>query len=131
MKLKYILVFTVAFFVSAITNSQERVWLDSDLKVTTKPMASYYRIGELKGKKASIFFTNGTIFRKLSVINSKKEGKFEEYYKSGNLKIIGKFKNDLEDGIWKTFYKNGKIKERGKYSNGEKVGVWKIFYKNI
>lgn len=130
MRTKFIIFLCVLGF-SLNGISQEKVWLDNDLKKTSQANASFYKLVKPIKSKSIIYYKNGKIFRKFSQKNRKKKGNFEEYYITGELKRVGAFENDLEEGIWKTYYKSGKIKERGKYKKGEKVGIWKTFYKNI
>ncbi|MGB0879242.1 MAG: toxin-antitoxin system YwqK family antitoxin [Polaribacter sp.] len=125
------LIIIIVWFLSLPISAQKKVWLDKDLQRTHSSNASYYKIVTLKGKEVSYYYKNGNFFRKQNYSEGKLEGKFSEFYNTGELKIIGKHENGLREGIWKTYYKNGKIKTRGKYRNGEKVGIWKTFYKNV
>lgn len=124
-----ILGFIVIFLTSSFT-VQETVWLDQNLKETSKAKAAYYKIGKKLNGDVTYFYKNKTVYRKTYVVDGKLDGKFNEYYASGNLKVDGKYKNGTKDGNWKTYYKNGKIKSKGRYKDGEKVGIWKFFYKN-
>lgn len=109
---------------------QDLVWLDKDLKETNQSEALYYSVGSLKTGYNNIYFKSRNIFRKLTLKNGKIEGKFVEFYETGELKEIGRYENGMREGTWKVYYKTGKIKEKGDYSRGEKIGVWKTFYKN-
>ena len=39
----------------------------------------------------------------------KKNGLFEEYYKNGQLKIKGDYKNGIKDGYFEFYYENGQL----------------------
>lgn len=129
-KSTFILLLLVGFLTTSAI-AQETIWLDQNLNKTSQSEARYYRIGNTKDGEVSFFYKNKTIYRKVFFSKGTLNGKFLEYYNSGELKVIGKYENGLKEGIWKTYYKSGKIKERGKYKNGDKVGIWKTFYKNI
>ncbi|MHB0753984.1 toxin-antitoxin system YwqK family antitoxin [Polaribacter sp. M15] len=124
-----ILGFIVIFLTSSFT-VQETVWLDQNLKETTKENAVYYKVGRnLKGK-VSYFYKNKTLYRKVFYVDGKLDGFFNEYYHTGELRAVGKYKEGLREGNWKEYYKTGKIFKKGRYHKGDKVGIWKVFYKN-
>jgi antitoxin component YwqK of YwqJK toxin-antitoxin module len=123
---------TIALFLFSVSISAQKItWLDAGLKETKQPNAVYYKVISSNGEKVDIFYKSGGIFRNLGFSKGKKRGWFSEFHETGELKISGRYANDLQEGIWKTYYKNGKIKEKGKYKKGEKVGIWKSFYKNF
>ena len=132
-KMKFFIKFTsiVIFLFTISISSQEKTWLDKDLKETSKSNSVYYKVASNDSKKINFFFRNGKVYRVFSFSDRKIDGKFSEYYESGELKTTGKYEDGFKEGVWKVFYKNGKIKEKGKYKKGEKTGVWKIFYKNF
>ena len=94
------------------------------LSTTNEPNKEMY-IGTV-----NYFHENGNRFQEVFYVDGKPEGKFSEFYDSGELKTSGRYKEGKREGAWKTFNKNGKIKEKGRYNKGEKVGIWKVFYKN-
>jgi TonB family protein len=54
----------------------------------------------------------------LSYVNN---GKYEEWYLSGEKRVISFYTNDKLDGDFKVFYKNGKLKRSEKWKNGERT----------
>jgi antitoxin component YwqK of YwqJK toxin-antitoxin module len=118
-------------FLTISANAQETIWLNKNLNKTIQTEAVYYKLGNATDGAVSFFYMNKTIYRKVFFSDGNLNGKFLEYYNSGELKEIGRYEKGLREGVWKTYYKSGKIKERGKYKNGDKVGIWKTFYKNI
>ncbi len=62
--------------------------------------------------------------------NEKRDGVWEAYYKDGDLKSKGEYKNGEKEGVWEAYYKDGDLKSKGEYKNGEKEGVWEGYYKN-
>ncbi|WP_439129230.1 toxin-antitoxin system YwqK family antitoxin [Polaribacter sp.] len=133
--MKYIVAigFFICAFYSAKTIAQENIYFDANWNITTKQKAVYYRplTKSTQEKKWVIdYYITGKKVKEVFYVNGKPDGKFSEYYSSGDLKTTGKYKEGLKDGMWKTYYKNGKIKQKGRFKKGEKVGVWKTYYKN-
>jgi TonB family protein len=54
----------------------------------------------------------------LSDVNN---GKYEEWYLSGEKRVITFYTEDKLDGDFKVFYKNGKLKRSEKWKNGERT----------
>jgi antitoxin component YwqK of YwqJK toxin-antitoxin module len=132
MRIILVLLF-ISFFSIPNTVGQDKVWFDANGNTTTKEKAVYYRVFSNDKKENKIiidYYLSGKKAKESYVIKGKKEGKFVEFYATGEVKVIGEFENGFREGMWKTYYNNGKIKEKGKYSSGEKIGVWKLFYKN-
>ena len=68
-----------------------------------------------------------------------KDGLHESFYKNGQLKFRGNFKNGKRDGLWKIFYSksdnnpfilHGPINTRKNYKNGQRDGLVENFNKN-
>jgi len=77
-------------------------------------------------------FRNGNIIGD-GIIDERgyKQGKWKEYYETGELKAEGAYKNNKKIGLWKWYYKNGKLDQTGFYAAGEKTeGDWKWYYEN-
>ncbi len=53
-----------------------------------------------------------------------KDGPYKEYYKDGQLKKEGFYKNDKKIGVWKDYYENGQVEYVNNYSNaGKRLGT--------
>ena len=57
-------------------------------------------------------------------------GIYHEYYKNGNIKVKGVYKNKKRDGDWSYFYENGKLWSWGEYQDGKRNGVGSVYYEN-
>jgi len=57
-------------------------------------------------------------------------GVYHEYYKNGNVKVKGVFKNGKRDGDWSFFYENGKLWSLGEYNEGIRNGGSSVYYAN-
>ena len=44
---------------------------------------------------------------------------YKKYYKSGNIKAQGEFKNGNQIGLFEEYYKNGQIKEKAIFEEGK------------
>ncbi|MCL2132481.1 MAG: hypothetical protein FWH36_08575 [Lentimicrobiaceae bacterium] len=51
----------------------------------------------------------------------KRNGKYYEYYKNGQIALIGNYKKEVPDRIWVRYYPNGKISSKVKYKKGRMV----------
>lgn len=58
------------------------------------------------------------------------EGKFQNFYESGNVMFSYEILDGLHNGKFSSFYDNGKLKQKGSYLNGEKVGSWLSWSEN-
>ncbi|MBL4707207.1 MAG: hypothetical protein JKY48_02035 [Flavobacteriales bacterium] len=90
---------------------------------------SYSRDGEII---ASEIYKNSYLLKK-GIIDKKGlyQGKWEEYYLTGQLKSKGEYKNGKKYGKWEYFFSNGKLEQKGVYdANGRVTGEWKWFYEN-
>jgi antitoxin component YwqK of YwqJK toxin-antitoxin module len=68
------------------------------------------------------------ITSEISYINSHKNGDYKVYFKSGELKEKGVFKNDKPEGLLLAYFKNGKLKEKGAFVDGHREGEHYIYY---
>jgi len=59
--------------------------------------------------------------KNVSAIIPIKNGRYEEWYISGERKVLTNYSNDKLDGDFQVFYKNGNIKRSEKWKNGEWV----------
>ena len=51
-------------------------------------------------------------------------GKWVEYYESGEVKKEGNYVDGKKEGKWVEYYENGKVWVEGNFVNGKKVGKW-------
>ena len=79
-------------------------WKPDDIKTT------YYENGQLK----STVQLNE---------NGERNGTWESYYKTGQLKNKGEYKNGEQEGVWEEYYKDGEQKSKEEYKNGMQEGV--------
>ena len=59
-----------------------------------------------------------------------KQGKWEEKYKNGTTKYIGKFKDGTEQGLFKFFYNSGELQATKEFFHEGEAAATHIFYRN-
>ncbi|WP_109830105.1 DUF3352 domain-containing protein [Reichenbachiella versicolor] len=80
---------------------------------------SEVEVEDLEAENQSELFEDGNPKYDYQTKNGKKHGAFYEFYPNGDIKIIGKYKNDLKEGTWKHYDENGKLIEKVKYRKGQ------------
>ena len=50
----------------------------------------------------------------------KPDGPYKDYYDSGELKVVGQYKNKKRVGSWKSYHKNGAVSGTYSYTNGKR-----------
>ena len=121
-----------------------------EIKVLDKKTA-YYSNGKpsitatyYKGKPEGIrreFDTNGVILRGylfengimsyegITDLNGKRQGKWIEYYETGEIRSEGEYLNSAPVGDWKFYFQDKTIEIVGSYNRkGQKTGEWKCYY---
>jgi len=75
------------------------------------------------------YYSNGNLALKITLDNKGvKNGPFEEYYESGELRATGQYINgQVEDSVF-GYYQNGEIREKGFFKNGHRQN-WQEIYK--
>lgn len=71
-------------------------------------------------------FSHGVLrFEGITDLNGKRQGEWREYYPTGELRWVGKYRNSLPIGEWKFYFLDQTIEVSGKYNNkGEKIDEW-------
>jgi antitoxin component YwqK of YwqJK toxin-antitoxin module len=84
-----------------------------------------------KGKRNGVmlnYFNNGNLSEKLTWVNDRKNGPWEQYFDNAILKFRGSYKDGKLEGEFIVNYNDGKALLRGEYLNDRRNGTW-IFYK--
>lgn len=79
----------------------------------------------------SYVMDQGNVREKGGIVDNSglKQGKWEEYYKSGQLRAKGKYVDGVKTGEWIYYFRNGEIEQRGKYNEeGKAEGTWRWYY---
>ncbi|MCW3807866.1 toxin-antitoxin system YwqK family antitoxin [Plebeiibacterium marinum] len=62
--------------------------------------------------------------------NGLKQGPWEYYHATKEIKEKGTYKNNLKDGVWTCYYESGTKNSEITYKNGEPAGPATFYYKN-
>lgn len=63
-------------------------------------------------------------------IGGARQGDYTSFYRSGNMKATGRYKNDKRTGMWRTFYSTTQLRAFGPYKADRQVGEWRFFFAN-
>lgn len=99
-------------------------------KDNTKMQEIQWKNGLIDGTKTE-YFGGGVLVRaKLSFLEGKRHGPFQYFHSNGQLKLTGKYFNDLLDSTVNAFYDNGNPKYTFNYIMGVKTGLSISYYNN-
>lgn len=78
---------------------------------------------------SSVVYDDGVVLY-IGIIDDegRKQGYWQEFYRSGELKAEGYYKNNKKVKEWKYYFRNGSIEQRGSYITGLPEGTWKWYY---
>jgi uncharacterized protein len=64
------------------------------------------------------------------IINEKsqKNGRWKEFYITGEIKAEGEYSNNRRTGEWIFYFKRGKTEQKGSYKNGKPIKKWFWYY---
>lgn len=60
----------------------------------------------------------------------KREGRWNVYFETGELRAKGSYLNDRQHGEWKYYFLDGAVEQTGNLQNGVMYGEWKWYYPN-
>ena len=52
------------------------------------------------------------------------------YYKNGQVKWEGEYKEAKRHGVWMYYYESGKLSSQRNWEEGKAEGVWKFYYED-
>jgi antitoxin component YwqK of YwqJK toxin-antitoxin module len=58
------------------------------------------------------------------------DGPYLEYHKTGEIKIVGEYKNNQREGLWSSWYPGGELQSELNYEKGLEDGEYKVFHTN-
>ena len=62
--------------------------------------------------------------------DGKMNGRFKEFYSSGQLKVEGLYSDTVKTGLWKTFYANGQLRREASFKNNVLDGTVTEYYES-
>jgi len=85
-----------------------------------------YTKGKRNGQMIS-YYNNGIPSEKITWVNDKKNGPWEQFFADNTLKLRASYKDDMPDGEFLVNYDSGKPYLKGGYKNGLRDGKWIFF----
>jgi antitoxin component YwqK of YwqJK toxin-antitoxin module len=81
--------------------------------------------------KSKIYDNNGSLLS-VGLISKEgnREGKWNDFFRNGSIKLDGEYKNNQKEGKWTFFYENGRIEQVGNFKGGKEYGIWIWYYYN-
>ena len=79
---------------------------------------------------SSRFYSNGTPSEIKEWENDTEQGKWEQYYESGHLRLKCSYHQGNRNGSFQSFYPGGKLSISGEYKNGLMNGIWTYYQEN-
>lgn len=76
------------------------------------------------------YYETGELLKEAVYNNGILQGEVKTYYKNGKLKSIIPYKNGIIEGVRSFYYKNGNPKEKYNYIDGKENGTGYLYYKN-
>lgn len=75
-------------------------------------------------------FDNGILrYEGITDLNGKRQGRWIEYYETGEMRSEGEYLNSSHVGEWKFYFQDKTIEIVGSYNRkGEKIGEWRWYY---
>ena len=98
--------------------------------VTKIKISENQKLGYIQTNYISGQLKNKTYMKIDTLGNWIYNGISKSYYKNGQLKSEGNFKNNKQDGQWRSYYDNGRLKSKVYYKDGKEDGLSNFYYKN-
>lgn len=96
-----------------------------------KVVTFYDKLNGDKVKTRQIqYYKNGQKKMEGSFKDGHRHGEWISYYKNGNVWSRAHYKNGKLNGLKKSYYENGELHYKGELKNGERVGKWTFYEAN-
>lgn len=79
---------------------------------------------------STIYDQGITLFEGIVDAEGLKQGPWKHFYRSGELKASGSYKDDLKVGAWRYYFRDSTVEQRGSYVQGKADGLWEWFYED-
>jgi len=79
----------------------------------------------------STVYSNGIVLAEgIYDEQGRRQGLWKFYRETGELKEVGKYKNNLREGTWKYYFIDGEIEQVGDFAFDKPEGTWRWYYPN-
>ena len=80
-------------------------------------------------------YANGSLKERYEVVTDEtgqtvRHGKYEAWFESGEVAVVGAYENGRKTGAWQVRYENGKREAQGRWEDDRQEGRWKLFHEN-
>jgi len=99
-------------FFTRIDSNKIKIFYDFSGDITIEKYADYYRVAKTRTEYLYL------------------EGEFSDFNLKGNKIFEGYFKNEKINELCKYFFKTGEVKEIGKLKDGIRDSIWNYYYQN-
>jgi len=117
-----------AFLTGIPVNSQaakpDRVKIPSDAVFHKKSKTWYF----YRGNTITILYENRYKKAEGNMINGKRNGNWNFYFKNGKIKGSGNYVNGTMSGLWRLYFSDGTLRSTGNYKNNLKDGEWHFYF---
>lgn len=80
---------------------------------------------------ASVVYSNDIVLAEgIFDEQGRRQGLWKFYYDTGELKEVGKYRNNLKEGTWKYYFRDGEIEQIGDFASDNPEGTWRWYYPN-
>lgn len=115
------------------TLNQSMVSMKNTIEKPHKVGSVYYKKGESQPYSGVLYgkYKNGKYLSIQEYKNGVGNGKWINYYESGNIKEIGHYNDNRVEGPISQYHPNGVLKAKGTYAHWrKKVGTWTYYNEN-
>lgn len=117
-------------FTKEYRNRPDSIKIIPSLKQMILRNGDWYFHNDLYTGKYIDYYNNGKILGEGNLLNGKSEGELIVYFKNGNKKSIGYYKDGVLHGKLKEYYKNRALMQEREYVNGKQKGTAKTYFIN-
>ena len=98
--------------------------------IDTIPVGLHKYYNEQGDVATAKFFDEAGIMVSQGALNEKgkKNGKWTFYYKTGEIKAKGNYKNNRKTGQWIYYFRNGDVEQKGSFTKNKHSGTWTWYY---
>lgn len=105
---------------------KDSIWKFFDSKGTLLAL-EFYKDGKPNGSWIVYYRSDTVIAERTDYKNGLKDGKFEQYFLNGQIKVAGSYRNGNLSGPYKSYFPDGMLLNEGQYYDGLADGVWKYY----
>lgn len=127
MKHSLIIIVMTMLLVSGCSNKSITETEDTYTDGSPKTVRTYEKVkGDTVLKSEKNYYKTGELKMEGKYENGKRTGRWVSYYRNGNVWAEAVYRNGKEHGTKTVYYKSGKVYYTGEMENGKRVGKWRF-----